>query len=242
MQLSSATTLSVIVPLGAHDQSWRSLCSSLLFLPEGSEVLFVRPHPPCMDEDGSLALLKKKYRVQWIVGEAGRAQQMNLGARYARQRFLWFLHADSVFLPAAISCLLQSLEKAPAALHFFDLAYLPDGPVLSTLNGKMANVRSRALGIPFGDQGFCLSQDIFWQLGAYDPSCPYGEDHVLIWKARLSGIPLRPVGAVLRTSARKYKKHGWLKTSADHFFKTWKQALPFFIAEQKQKLERYFER
>ena len=233
--------LSVVVPLSRQERSWRGLCSCLLFLPGQSEIIFVSPQKLQQQEAGYLSLLRKKYSVHWLTGGTGRASRMNLGASRAEHDFLWFLHADSRFLPKAVDALLRSVSEAPQALHYFDLAFLSDGPALSQLNGIMANIRSRRLGMPFGDQGFCLAAEIFQRLGGFDVRCPFGEDHDLVWRARLDGIFLKPTGQTIWTSARKYADKGWFKTTAEHVIKSWTQALPLFVRVQRQKLEHYFE-
>ncbi len=93
------------------------------------------------------------------------------------------------------------------------------------MNGG-ALFRSRALGVPFGDQGFCIKKTIFNKLGGFPEGLPYGEDHVFVWRARQQGIDLQPLGVKLYTSARKYKKHGWLKTTILTQYLWIKQALP----------------
>jgi GT2 family glycosyltransferase len=151
---------------------------------------------------------------------------MNAAARAARRRYLWFLHADTRFGPGVLAALRRSLAAEPEGLHYFDLGFAPGGPALMPVNAAGVWVRSRLLGMPFGDQGFCLSRRVFARLGGFDEEASYGEDHLLVWKARRAGVPLRCAGARLLTSARKYQERGWLATTARHLYLTYKQALP----------------
>ena len=80
--------------------------------------------------------------------------------------------------------------------------------------------------MPFGDQGLCIRKDLFQSIKGFREDLPYGEDHVLVWTARQWHIELQPVGAMLYTSARKYKKYGWVKTTLIHQYLWMKQALP----------------
>jgi hypothetical protein len=67
----------------------------------------------------------------------------------------------------------------------------------------------------------------------------YGEDHVFVWKARQHGITEKPICDTLYTSARKYKKDGWLKTTFMHQYLWIKQAWPeWVILRKKQKKRR----
>jgi GT2 family glycosyltransferase len=97
------------------------------------------------------------------------------------------------------------------------------------LNQLGSWMRSHLGGMPFGDQGFCLRREIWERLGGFDTHAAYGEDHLFVWKARRAGVPLRPTGGTLRTSARKYREQGWLSTTTRHFQLTALQAIPEWL-------------
>jgi GT2 family glycosyltransferase len=82
---------------------------------------------------------------------------------------------------------------------------------LTCLNAWGANFRSKLFGAPFGDQGLCIRRDHFRKLGGYSEIAPYGEDLLLVWKARKVGIKLNRIASTLLTSPRKYQDYGWLK-------------------------------
>ena len=212
--------LAVVIPVAADDPAWPGLIEELAALPVGAEILVAGATPP---PPGVPA------RLRWLTAPPGRAQQMNAGAHAASRPFLWFLHADSRLTPGALDALGRSITAAPDALHYFDLAFLDDGPPLMPLNQWGARMRSRWGGMPFGDQGFCLRRETWEALGGFRTDVAYGEDHLLVWKARHMGVPLRPVGAMLLTSARKYRERGWLRTTARHLGLTAVQAVPEWI-------------
>ena len=139
---------------------------------------------------------------------------------------------------AATVALITALEAAPDALHYFDLKFLDDGPSLMPVNVLGAYVRSHALGLPFGDQGLCLSRTAFERLGGFDAQVPYGEDHVFVWRAGRQGMPLRCTGVPLYTSARKYQAHGWAPTTLRHLLLTYKQAVPELVMTWRKRLAR----
>jgi hypothetical protein len=153
---------------------------------------------------------------------------MNLGAEHARRSFLWFLHADSRISGSAVTSLQASIEMHPNAIHYFDLEFQSDGPRLASVNARGVRFRSRCLGLPFGDQGLCLSRELFSRLGRFDEEVMYGEDHLLIWSAHRERVPIQPIGTAIATSARKYATNGWLATTALHTWRTWRQAIPEF--------------
>ena len=150
------------------------------------------------------------FGVEIIVSSEGsRAKSLNAGAAKARNPFLWFLHADSRVSSKNIKDLTRALARRSNALHYFDLAYEEGG--LVTLNAWGANIRSRLFGIPYGDQGFCVSKTLFEKIGDYPEDVPYGEDLLFVRKAKKAGIKLNRIPSKLETSARKYYQHGWLK-------------------------------
>ena len=226
MKMSPLGDVSIIVPIAPGDVGWQSLLPDLGPVSEAAELILSGVGPPPADLDEVVGRSRLRLPVCWVDGAAGRARQLNAGAGRADRRFLWFLHADSRIDPSGLSALQCSLAAAPEALHYFELAFLDDGPSLMRLNALGARIRSHLLKIPFGDQGFCLDRRLFEQLGRFDERAAYGEDHLLVWAARRQRVPLRWTGARLRTSARKYRERGWLPTTARHLLLTARQALP----------------
>ncbi len=221
--LSVPTTLSIIVPLAPGEAEWQGLLVQLRAeLPAGSEVLLVATGEPASPPPG----WPERIALRCLSGASGRGPQLNAGARLATGTWLWFLHADSRLEPGTIAALLAFIARDEDALGWFDLAFRPGGPAPMRLNAWGANMRSAWLGMPFGDQGFVLPSRVFASLGGFDEHAPYGEDHLLAWTARRSGIPLRRVGARLLTSARTYERAGWAATTLRHVRLTAIQAWP----------------
>lgn len=144
-----------------------------------------------------------------VSSEGSRAKSLNAGAAKASRPFLWFLHADSRVSAENLVDLEEALARRSNALHYFDLAYEEGG--LATLNAWGANIRSRLCGLPYGDQGFCISKTLFEKIDGYPENAPYGEDLLFIRSAKRAGIRLNRIPSKLKTSARKYHQHGWLK-------------------------------
>lgn len=216
---ADAPSLSIVVPVGPGDESWRDLVATLApqFLP-GEELVLsaTEPRPPT----GVPAA------AAWLRGPPGRARQLNAGAHGALGRWLWFLHADTLLPPDALPTLRERLASGAPALWYFDLRFRDDGPALMRLTAVGTLLRSRLLGLPFGDQGLALARDAFDALGGFPESAAYGEDHLLVWAARRGGLPVRSVGRPIYTSARKYRRGGWLRTTATHLWLTARQAIP----------------
>ena len=220
---NNTKSLSVIIPLAPNETAWKNLIKDFAKLPDGTEILFVTSNKTKHSHE--LINLPQK-KVYWLKSTPGRANQMNAGAQSAKGEYLWFLHADSKFDEHTIPALLHSIQNYPNSLLFFDLAFLNDATPLMYLNAFGARFRSRILNVPFGDQGFCINKKLFNKLNGFPEGLAYGEDHVFVWKARQQGVPIQPTGATLYTSARKYKEHGWLKTTITTQYLWIKQALP----------------
>lgn len=208
--------ISVVIPLAPGETAWRELLPQLN-LPKGSEIILAigEQAPELFDCAARL-----------VQSPSGRAQQLNAGAAAATTEVLWFLHADTVLGEGAIEKLLQCLSSEKAALWFFDLKFMNDGPEAMKWNEWAVRWRAGSVKIPFGDQGFCISKERFEELGGYREDLAYGEDHVFVWKVRQAGYSVERVGAAISTSARKYEKGGWLNVTWGHVWRTVWQAAP----------------
>ncbi len=142
-----------------------------------------------------------------VVSNKTRAKSLNEGALQAKRRFLWFVHADSIINKRALQKLDHALQKYPQSLHYFDLAFT--GPSYMRFNAMGANLRSRLLGIPFGDQCFAMDRTVFDNIGPYCESCTIGEDLHLIWQAKKASTPIKRIDAIITTDSRKYHQVGW---------------------------------
>ncbi len=226
----SAIRLSVIVPFAPDEVAGDTLLARLAVLPASCEVIVVcASAKPCRTPPATQGADFREYLTQ-----PGRARQMNAGAAAARGQWLWFLHADSRLTDATLATLFAFLTNGKDALGYFDLRF-DDGPRLARMNAWCANRRARWLGLPFGDQGLLLPAAWFDRLGRYDEIAAYGEDHLLVWRARAMGLPLKRLAAPLGTSARKYAAHGWWQTTRRHVWLTIAQAWPQWRALRRQR-------
>ena len=145
--------------------------------------------------------------------KGSRACSLNKGAAQARGQWLWFVHSDSRISERQLRALQRSLEQQPDAVHYFDLAFqsAPRYRRLVCINAWGANLRSKLFKAPFGDQAFCMHRDIFRRLGGFNENVSYGEDLLLVRRARRNKVPLIPVHSPILTSPRKYIANGWLR-------------------------------
>lgn len=210
-------SIAAVIPVGPGDRSWRELIDLLDRFAPGIQRRLVFAH-------GDLQARPRSANVRWTESSRGRARQQNVGAAGLDQEWLWFLHADSRPSLATFAGLAHFLDARRDALAYFDLRFCQDGPALMRLTEWGAWWRCRWLGLPFGDQGLLLRRERFYELGGFDETRSFGEDHALVWQARRHGLPVLRIPAPLHTSARRYRDHGWLATTWRHQRLTWQQA------------------
>lgn len=217
-------SLAIVVPAGPGDEAWRELLPQLDLAGAQEVALVLTRSDADADADVVEDLLPN---VTLVHSTAGRARQLNTGAAATSADWLWFLHADSRVAVTALDALHRFVRTDKEAIGYFDLRFLDDGPRLMALNTIGAHLRSRWLGLPFGDQGFLMPRRVFDAVGGFDEHLIGGEDHALVWMARSLDIPLRPVRAPLHTSARKYARYGWWAITREHLRLTVAQARMF---------------
>ncbi|MDP2560068.1 glycosyltransferase [Psychrobium sp. 1_MG-2023] len=221
--------LAIIIPIAPDETQWQQLCHDFALLPQATEVIFVIAKGHDIDIHPIIERFPR-LTIKLIRSVQGRAQQLNAGALAANNPYLWFLHADSRLTQHNIDALLNAIKRPSAnqGLFYFDLYFYDKASKWLTLNEWGAKLRSNWLGIPFGDQGFAIEHKLFKQLGCYDITAPFGEDHLLVWQAKLQHVKCYPLGSPLATSARKYQQYGWLNLSWRYQILWPKQAWPHF--------------
>jgi len=155
-------------------------------------------------------LLAKKANCLTISAPQGRGRQMNIGANAASGEILLFLHADTRlpenFLQLIINTLLQPNVSAGA----FSLKIESDSKRLAMI-AWFANLRSRCLSLPYGDQAIFTRRTTFLTAGGF-PEIEIMEDFVFVQN-------LKKVGSItilkesVRTSARRWQNIGVLRTT-----------------------------
>lgn len=220
-----ATRLAIVVPAGPGDNAWHGLLRQL-GAADAQEIAVVLP----VDEPQTPVALAGNVSV--VRSAVGRARQLNAGAAATGAAWLWFVHADSRVTAATLDAMHRFVAADADAIGYFDLRFLADGPRLTALNTIGARLRSRWLGLPFGDQGLLMPRRVFAAIGGFDERHRGGEDHALVWSARRLGVPLHALRAPIYTSARQYAQRGWWATTARHLGLTCAQAWRFSRAQR----------
>ena len=139
---------------------------------------------------------------------AGRAKQMNHGARHASTEWLLFLHADTRLEDEAFEALLEALSREPD-WGWFDVRIEGKHPLLS-LTAVMMNARAGLTKVATGDQGLFVRKALFDAAGGF-PDMPLMEDVAL--SKRLRGVAKSTViRTPLATDGRRWDQGGWFRT------------------------------
>ncbi len=196
--------ISVIIPTLNESPRIREVLTPLLGRP-GVEVIVVDASSP----DGT-ADIARGLGVRVLSTHANRAFQMNEGSRAASGEILVFLHADTR-LPDDFASRVRAISERPGvAAGAFRLRI--DGPDWGFRVVELfANLRSRILGSPYGDQAIFAKTEVFTKLGRF-PEIAIMEDFEFVRRARRVGkIEIASSAAV--TSARRWKRLGIVRTT-----------------------------
>jgi rSAM/selenodomain-associated transferase 2 len=171
-----------------------------------------RGHEIIVADGGSsdaTAALARGLADRIVCSPAGRAEQMNAGARAAAGDVLLFLHADSRLPAGADRLVLQGLAASGRAWGRFDVQIAGSHPLLPLVE-RMMNLRSRLTRICTGDQGIFVRREVFEAIGGY-PRQELMEDIAIGARLRRVSAPLCLRERCL-TSARRWENHGVLRT------------------------------
>jgi rSAM/selenodomain-associated transferase 2/rSAM/selenodomain-associated transferase 1 len=145
-----------------------------------------------------------------LTSSPGRGRQMNAGASRAIGNVLLFLHADTL-LPLNYSSLLPACLLRPqvvAGAFRFEVA--ERFPGRSFLQWS-ANLRSRWLQMPYGDQALFLRRSLFEELGGFN-DWPILEDYEFVRRLRSRG-QVKTLAHSALTSGRRWQRLGFLRAS-----------------------------
>jgi rSAM/selenodomain-associated transferase 2/rSAM/selenodomain-associated transferase 1 len=200
---SSAQKISIIIP-ALNEAATIDRTLSHIERVENLEVIVV--DGGSIDETVALARSRKAKVIQ---SNPGKAIQMNTGAAAAVGEILVFLHADTL-LPEGFSHLIVSaLNQQGVAAGAFRLSI--DSPAAGIrLIECMANLRSRFLRLPYGDQAVFMKKSLFDEIGGF-PEMQIMEDFILIRRLKRKGKIVIVPNAVA-TSPRRWLHLGVFKT------------------------------
>jgi len=223
MSSDTSTGVSIIVPLLNEEAVAEKLMNQLE--QSGAEQIIIVDGG---SSDSTRELVRAAgYTV--VESAAGRAKQMNAGAKLANQRMLLFLHADTK-LPKHYK---SEIVKADVWGRF-DVSF-DDQSRSMNMVAYFMNFRSRISSVATGDQAIFVDRDVFQSVGGF-PEFPLMEDVAICKRLRQLHRPFNSREKVV-TSARRWEQHGVGNT----ILKMWWYRLAFFLGVSPSKLRRGYE-
>lgn len=168
-----------------------------------------------------------------LVTEAGRARQMNYGAKNANGHCLLFLHADTMMPSQAYQAFLQVSKRSKNHWGFFLVTLNNSSRVFRVIETLM-NWRSRITAVATGDQCIFVSRSLFENLDGYQDILLM-EDVEITKRLRTISKPII-VSERVSTSTRRWEHNGVLST----VLKMWRLRLAYFFGASPEKLHRQY--
>ena len=216
--------LSIIIPALNEAGCIRDILRQLQALrAQGHEVILV-DGGSC---DETIALAQALVD-QLLPAPAGRALQMNVGAKAASGQVFWFLHADTRVPDKAARLIIEALQQA-GSWGRFDVRLSGD-KLLLRLVERMMNWRSRFTGVASGDQGIFVTRKLFERVGGF-AELPLMEDIDLSRRLKREQWPVC-LRETLTTSSRRWEQKGVLRTIA----LMWYLRLAYFLGVSPARL------
>ena len=154
--------------------------------------------------DGTQDIVKAlDLNIILLNSEKGRAKQMNLGAKHAKGKILYFLHVDSFPPKNFDQYIINEINKGNEA-GCFRLKFNHNHWWLR-LASWLTQFSWRACR--GGDQSQFITKTLFNDIGGFDESYNIYEDNILInelYKRKQFTV----INKKIVTSARRYKEHG----------------------------------
>lgn len=182
--------------------------------------------------DGTVDVARP-FTTDVVIAEAGRGGQQDEGARRAGGDVLVFLHADTQLPRGYDQLICQVLDDPGIVFGAFFLSIHPAGLALN-LVAFVANLRSRFLRLPYGDQGLFVRRAAYFEAGGFQ-DWPIMEDVDLVRRLNRIGEFKMAAGCV-RTSARRWRKENLVFTT----LRNWSLILRYYAGVSPHILARNY--
>ena len=160
--------------------------------------------------------MARGYRdVKVVSSMSGRGIQMNTGSSYAHGEILLFLHADSILsreVILKIPCIFKNKSIVGGA---FKIRLLSNRLPYRLIEAGI-NLRSKAIKLPYGDQGLFVKRSVFKELGGFG-GMAVCEDLDFIWRLKKLG-KITILDEEIFSSVRRWENNGILRTSLRNQF------------------------
>lgn len=184
--------------------------------------------------DGTVDLVRHFPGVDCITNlPACRATQYNAAARADANAILLFLHADTILTRAGVMEMLAVMQHPRVVGGSFRFAFA-DAVGRYRVTAWGANLRSRWMRLPFGDQGIFCRRSCFERIGGF-PEIPLMDDVAFIRQLQRMGR-YTLLHAPVYTSARRIRQHGVVKSG----MRNWGLLLAYRLGITPERLMRWY--
>jgi len=216
--------LSIIIPFSQNEKDI-SLLFDIKKKFKNFEIIFVGSNKNIFIKK-KINLIRKISKV-YFLQNTNRAQCLNFGSNLAKNEVLWFLHLDSKIHEIPKNFYKElNLDQ----INCFKLKF--DNKKFS-INSICANLRSKILKNPFGDQSYIMSKNIFFYTNRFNEELKEGEDHEFIIRSYCKGIKINILKYFLISSARKYIDKGHALLTILFFYKSILQIIFYYFKNLK---------
>lgn len=204
MKTNSTPDISIIIPILNEEQQIGILLKHLQEAQSKHYLLeTIVVDGGSTDESVNIA---QQFSATIVHSKKGRAIQMNSGAKEAKGRILYFLHADTFPPKNFDEYIIQSVNKNKLA-GCFRLKFDTHHPLLQFF-ASLTRINSKICR--GGDQSLFITKKLFSNLNGFNPNYIIYEDSEFIGRIyqenHFSVLPYHVI-----TSARKYRKIGFFK-------------------------------
>jgi rSAM/selenodomain-associated transferase 2 len=175
----------------------------------------------------------RQYTSQVLMSRPGRGIQQAIGARYSQGTVLVFVHADTRLPPGYQDLIHKALARPDVVFGAFCLTIHPSSRALDVI-ALMANLRSRCLKLPYGDQAIFVRREAYFQVGGFR-DWPIMEDVDLVHRLnRMGGFKL--ARGYVKTSARRWRKENLICTT----LRNWSLIIRYGLGVSPDALYRHY--
>lgn len=206
--LSTFPSISVIIPVYYEKENLPKTLQNLKEKAQGNSYEIIISDTP---EITTLNDINTTTYFTCKAQKAGRAYQLNEGAKMARGEVLLFLHADTLLPKKWDEEILHLNIKNKIFAGAFSLG-IQTNSIFVKLIEFLANLRVYFTNTPYGDQGQFISSHLFSMIGGYN-ELPLMEDIAIINKIHQQNIKVQILKNKVYTSDRRWKNEGLLYTS-----------------------------
>ena len=151
------------------------------------------------------------FGAKTVTAPPGRGAQLAAGARAAKGKWLFFLHADTVMEEGWADEAAAHMRDAPGSAAVFTLAFNEKKSAAKFVSTG-AMLRTRLFKLPYGDQGLLISRALYDEVRGYR-DLPLFEDVDLVKRIVKAGGrgALKILSSTATTSAERYERLGYAR-------------------------------